>query len=179
MEVFTKRCPDCRSSKNRIVRTYETQQNGTRALYQCQACECQFSETKHTFLERIRTPLSEIWRVLNARTDGMGLNAAVRTFDDAKNTILTWERTCAALQEVFVLYALLHRFAHHVLEGDDAYTKVGKTVPPSESEGWTIALMDRASRFFWELDCGKRKERLFQRAIDRLAQVIEQTGDVT
>lgn len=179
MELFTKRCPDCRSPKNRIVRTYETQQNGTRALYQCEACGCHFSETKDTFLEGIRTPLSEIWRVLKARTDGMGLNAAVRTFEYAKNTILSWERKFAALQEVLVLYALLHRFVQQVIEGDEAYTKVGKTVPPSDSEGWTIALMDRASRFLWELDCGKREERLFQQAIDRLAQVIEQTGDVT
>lgn len=66
-----------------------------------------------------------------------------------------------------------------VIEGDEAYTKVGKTVPPSDSEGWTIALMDRASRVLWELDCGTREESLFQQAIDRLAQVIEQTGDVT
>lgn len=96
MELFTKRCPDCRSSENQIVRTYETQQNGTRALLKCEACGGHFSETTDTFLEGLRTPLSEIWRVLKARTDGMGLNAAVRTFDSAKKTILNWERRFAA-----------------------------------------------------------------------------------
>lgn len=179
MELFTKRCPDCQSPENRIVRTYETQQNGTRALYTCEACGCLFSETKNTFLEGIRTPFSDIWRVLKARTDGLGLNAAVRTFDYAKNTILSWEQKFAALHEVLVLYALLHSFVQQVIEGDEAYTKVGKTVPPSESEGWTIALMDRASRFLWELDCGKREESLFRQAIERLVEVIEQSDDVT
>ncbi len=74
MELFTKRCPDCQSRENRIVRTYETQHNGTRALYQCEACDCHFSEIKNTFLEGIRIPLSEIWRVLKARIDGLGLS---------------------------------------------------------------------------------------------------------
>ncbi|MCP4403459.1 MAG: hypothetical protein GY801_39895 [bacterium] len=100
MELFTKRCPDCHSPEHRMVRTYETQQNGTRALYHCEACGCQFSETKNTVLEGIRTPLSDVWRVLKARTDGLGLNAAVRTFEYAKNTILGWERKCAALPDV-------------------------------------------------------------------------------
>ncbi len=93
--------------------------------------------------------------MLKARTDGLGLNAAVRTFDSAKHTMLSWERTCAVLHEVLVLYALLHSVVQQVIEGDEAYTNVGKTVPPSESEGWTGALMDRTSRFLWELDCGK------------------------
>ncbi len=66
-----------------------------------------------------------------------------------------------------------------VIEGDEAYTKVGKNVPPEESLGWTIALQDRASRFLWELDCGKREQSLFQRAIETLCDVIEQTGDVS
>ncbi len=100
MELLTKRCPDCQSPKNRIVRTYETKHNGTRILYQCEACGCHFSETQNTFLEGICTPLNEMWRVLKARTDGMGLNAAVRTFEYAKNTILSWERKFATLHDV-------------------------------------------------------------------------------
>ncbi|MCP4400011.1 MAG: hypothetical protein GY801_22225 [bacterium] len=89
MKLFTKRCPLCQSSHNHIIQTYETQHYGTRALYQCDACEHVFSETTSTFLEKLRTPLSEIWQVLNARTDGLGLNAAVRTFGYAKNSIFT------------------------------------------------------------------------------------------
>lgn len=39
------------------------------------------------------------------------------------------------------------KFMLRYLEGDELYTKVGQNKPPSESEGWTIVLMDRASRF--------------------------------
>ncbi len=56
---------------------------------------------------------------------------------------------------------------------------MGKNVPPDESLGWTIALQDRASRFLWELDCGKREQSLFQQAIATLCDVIAQTGDVS
>ncbi len=35
------------------------------------------------------------------------------------------------------------------------------------------------SRFLWELDCGKREERVFRQAIERLVEVREQTDDVT
>jgi hypothetical protein len=34
-----------------------------------------------------------------------------------------------------------------MIEGDEAYTKVYKNVPQEESEGWTITLMERATRF--------------------------------
>lgn len=39
--------------------------------------------------------------------------------------------------------------------------------------------MDRASRFIWELQCGERDTELFKQAIATLAQVIEQTDDLT
>ena len=59
------------------------------------------------------------------------------------------------------------------------YTKVDKNKPPAESEGWTIVLMERSSRFLWELSCGTKETKLFQRAIETLAQVIEQTEDLS
>jgi len=68
-----------------------------------------FSETKHTLLEDLKTPLSVVWNVLNARTEGMGLNATVRTFGVAKNTVLDWVQRCADLQPVLFLYSLVHR----------------------------------------------------------------------
>src|SRR5216684_271041 len=37
-----------------------------------------------------------------------------------------------------------------VIEGDEAYAKVHQHVPPDQSLGWTILLMERASRFIWE-----------------------------
>ncbi len=109
----------------------------------------------------------------------MGLNAASRVFNTDKKTILNGERTFADLHQVLVVSARAHQFLQVVIEGDEAYTKVEKTVPPQESQGWTIALQDRASRFLWTLECGKRDAALFQQAIARLVQVIEQTDDVS
>ncbi len=103
-------------------------------------------------MEGLKTPVSVIWHVIKARTEGMGLNAAARTFDKAKNTILAWERKFVDLHRVLFLYALVHKFLESVIEGDEAYTKVQKNIPPDQSRGWTILLMDRASRFIWELD---------------------------
>ena len=51
-------------------------------------CPTYFSETKKTLLAGLKTPVSVIWQVLKARTEGMGLNAAARTFEKAKNTTL-------------------------------------------------------------------------------------------
>jgi len=61
------------------------------------------------------------------------------------------------------------------LEFKRAYTKIGKNTPAAESEGWTIVLMDRASRFIWEMHCGTKDEKLFLYAIETLSQVIEKT----
>src|SRR6266446_10950872 len=71
---------------------------------------------------------------------------------NVKNTMLAWERKFVALHQVLLLYAVVHEFLESVIEGDEAYTKVQKHVPPDQSRGWTILLMDRASRFIWALD---------------------------
>jgi len=52
-----------------------------------------------------------------------------------------------------------------IICGSELYTKVGENKPPSESEGWTIVLMDRASRFIWELSCGEIDPALFENAM--------------
>ena len=179
MEILQKRCSGCNSKNIKEYKKYTTQNHGERQLYQCEDCGTVFSETKQTFLEGLKTPLSKVWEVLEARTEGMGLNAAARVFHIAKNTIIAWEQKFASLHQVLLVYSLMHTFLQLVIEGDEAYTKVGKNVPPSESLGWTIALQERASRFLWELDCGKREESLFQQAIEILCEVIEQTEDVS
>jgi len=58
----------------------------------------------------VKTPASVIWQVVKARTEGMGLNAAARTFEKAKNTILAWERKFCDLYRVLFLYAVVHEF---------------------------------------------------------------------
>jgi hypothetical protein len=79
---------------------------------------------------------------------------------------------------VLFLYALVHEFLALVIEGDEAYTKVQKNVPPDQSRGWTILLMDRASRFMWALDGGKKDRTLFHKAIKTLDKIARQTHDL-
>ena len=54
-----------------------------------------------------------------------------------------------------------------------------KNVPPDESTGWTIVLMERAGRFIWELSCGKKDRSLFRKAVNTIEKLINQTGDLS
>src|SRR2546422_1025084 len=179
MELLRLKCPVCHSSDMKYHSPYTTKNHDGRVIYKCASCLDDFSETKKTLMEGVKTPVSVIWQVLKARTEGMGFNAAARTFEKAKNTILAWERKCLDLQQVLFLYALVHECLEGVIEGDEAYTKVQKNVPPDQSRGWTILLMDRASRFIWALDCGKKDRRLFQKAIKTLDKIARQTHDLS
>ena len=179
MELLRRKCPVCHSSDMTYHSFYTPKSQYGRVIYKCENCPAYFSETKNTLMEGLITPVSVIWQVLKARTEGMGLNAAARTFEKAKNTILAWERKFLDLHQVLFLYALVHEFLELVLEGDEVYTKVQKNVPPAQSLGWTILLMDRASRFIWALDCGKKDRRLFQKAIKTLEKIARQTHDLS
>jgi transposase-like protein len=179
MELLRLKCPVCHSADIQYHSPYNTKNHGSRVIYKCEHCPVYFSETNKTLLEGLKTPVSVIWQVLKARTEGMGLNAAARTFEKAKNTILAWERKLLDLQQVLFLYALVHEFLALVIEGDEAYTKVQKNVPPEQSPGWTILLMDRASRFIWELECGKKEKKLFKKAIKTLDKIARQTHDLS
>src|SRR6267378_25030 len=178
MELLRLKCPVCHSADIQYHSPYTTKNHGSRVMYKCAACPAYFSETKNTLMEGLKTPVSVIWHVIKARTEGLGLNAAARTFDKAKNTILAWERKFVDLHRVLLLYMLVHEILVVVIEGDEAYTKVHQNVPPDQSLGWTILLMDRASRFIWALDCGKKDRRLFQKAMKTLAKIARQTHDL-
>src|SRR5712664_939348 len=178
MELLRRKCPVCHSADIRYHSPYTTKNHGGRVIYKCNTCPAYISETKNTFLEGLKTPVSVIWHVIKARTEGMGFNAAARTFEKAKNTILAWERKFLDLHQVLFLYALVHEFLALVIEGDEAYTKVQKNVPPDQSSGWTILLLDRASRFIWEIECGKKDRKLFHKAIKSLDKIARQTHDL-
>jgi hypothetical protein len=179
MELLRLKCPGCHSSDIQYHSIYTIKNHGGRVIDKCDNCPTYFSETKNTLLEGLKTPVSVIWQVIKARTDGLGLNAAARTFDKAKNTILAWERKFVDLHRVLLLYTLVHEFLAVVIEGDEAYTKVHQNVPPDQSLGWTILLMDRASRFIWALDCGKKDRRLFKKAIKTLNKIVKHTNDLS
>jgi hypothetical protein len=77
------------------------------------------------------------------------------------------------------LFALTHQFLQQIIEGDELYTRVHKKVAPDASQGWTVVLMDRATRFLWDMHCGRKERKMFKKAMGLLCQVIEQTGDLT
>jgi len=139
----------------------------------CEECKASFSETKNSFLQGLKKPVSLIWFVINSRTEGNSLNATCRIFGIAKNTLLSWERKFTHLYHTLLLYSLAHNFIQLEIEGDEFYTKVAKNVPADQSSGWTVILMDRASRFIWESSCGKKDKALFENAIETLTNIIE------
>ena len=154
---------------------YETKNNGERTLYSCLDCGIWFSRTYGSPIAGLTTPLSEIIKVLKAHMEGMGLNATARTFEISKNTIINWEKRLGSLQNTLFLYALVHEFLQLIIEGDELYTKINRNTEPSESEGWTIVLLERTSRFIWTLQCGRKQRRLFLEAVVTLTDVFERS----
>jgi transposase-like protein len=179
MSLTQRCCAECNSANIKPHTGYTVGSGEQRYIYHCQDCGSYYSETKNTPLEGLKTPLSRITMILNAINDGMGINAACRTFHAGKPSINRWLVRLGGLKETLLLYTLCHKFIQQLVEGDELYTKVGENKPAFASEGWTIVLMDRASRFIWELECGPRETSLFERAMQTLSQVIEQTEDLT
>ena len=179
MALTKRHCPECNSENLKRHTTYTVSNGEQRAILHCQDCDTYFSETSNTPLAGLKTPVSRISTVLEAINDGMGLNAACRTFHVGKNSIKRWLSRLGGLKETLLLYALCHQFIQLLVEGDELYTKVGQNKPAYLSEGWTVVLMDRASRFIWELECGPRETQLFKQAMTTLAEVIERTDDLT
>ena len=180
MSLFDENCcPSCSSENIERHTSYTTKAGEVRHIYYCSDCPAYFSETKNTPLAGLRTPLSKIEQVIDALNDGMGINAATRTFKVAKNTIYSWLKRVADLRKVLMLYALSHKFQEQLVEGDELYTKVNQNKPADQSTGWTIVLMERASRFIWDIKCGQRDNHLFQSAMDSLRQVIDQSQELS
>jgi hypothetical protein len=109
----------------------------------------------------------------------MALNAICRTSGVAKNSVLTWERRFSGIKQTLLTYALVHQFLQMIIEGDELYTKVHNNVPADESRGWTIVLMDRASRFIWVMQCGRKDRKLFRNALRTLCKLIKKTQDLS
>jgi transposase-like protein len=179
MDLFSHPCPCCGNNEIRPHTRYKTQAYGDRTIYHCLECDSYFSETFATPISGLTTPLSRIITILKARSEGMSLNATSRAHKVSKKSVIDWERRLGGLKPTLMLYSLLHQFIHQEIEGDELYTKVDKNKPPSDSQGWTIVLMERGSRFLWELHCGRKDQQLFNQALACLAQVIEQTDSLS
>ena len=174
MDLFSHPCPCCASNEVYPHTRYTTQGHGQRTIYHCPRCDIYFSETFATPIAGLKTPLSRIITILKARSDGMSLNATARTFSVSKKSVIDWERRLggAKTNPLCSMPCSMSLFTPEI-EGDELYTKVEQNVTPSASEGWTIVLMERASRFLWELHCGRKNQQLFEKALSCLAEVIK------
>ena len=179
MDLFSQACPCCNQAKVDVRTKYTTQHHGTSSNLSRRDCDIYFSDTFATPMAGLRTPLSRMIEILKARTEGQGLNATARVFGASKKSILDWEWRLSALKPTLTLYGLCHQFLGQVIEGDELYTKVHHNTDASASEGWTLVLMERSSRFLWELNCGPKDQSLFQEALALLCHVIQQTEDLT
>ena len=179
MDISSYPCPCCMQDEVNHHVSYMTRSYGLRSILHCCRCDIYYSETFATPIAGLRTPLSRIIEVLKSRTEGMSLNGTARTFSVSKKSIIAWERRLSGIKPTLMLYALLHQFVHQEIEGDELYTKVEKNRAPSDSQGWTIVLMERSSRFLWELNCGRKNKQLFHAALNVLAKVIERTESLS
>ena len=102
MSLTERQCPECNSLDYKPHTTYTVGSGEQRKIYYCQ-CGNYFSETKNTPLEGLKTPLSRVSTVLEAINDGLGLNAACRTFHVGKNSIKRWLKRLGGLKETLLL----------------------------------------------------------------------------
>ena len=172
-------CPICRSSNLTAIKCYHTEFNGSRQLHRCRDCDAAFSETRGTPMAHLKSPISKVASVLRVRSEGLGMRATGRVFGMHKNTVMEWESKFAKQKDSLMLYALCHEFISLTFEGDELYTVVRERGDPSDSEGWTAVVMDRASRFIVEQRCGKKDAEMFDAVMNTVAAYIEKSQEVT
>jgi hypothetical protein len=78
------RCPSCNGKSIEAQRTYTMQCGAPRTLYHCAPWARSFSETRHTPLAQLKTPIALVVQGLSALTEGVGLNAATRLYGGAQ-----------------------------------------------------------------------------------------------
>ena len=172
-------CPACGSRDTTGHGYYETVHNGTRSLRACTACGEVFSETTGTPMHGIKTPISKVAAALRLRGAGMGLRATARILGTHKHTIAEWEHRFGGMKPTLMLYGLCQTFIQLTLEGDEIYTVVGQRVHPADSTGWTAVILERASRFLVDQQCGGKDATLFKKVMESVAAYVKRTQDTT
>jgi transposase-like protein len=80
-------------------RTYTIKSGTPRTMYHCSSCIRTFSETSHTPLAQLKTPIAVIVQVLSALTEGVGINAATRLYGVSKNSIYRWQERLSGVKK--------------------------------------------------------------------------------
>ena len=99
MTLTQRRCPYCAGKNVVEQRIYTIQCGAPRTMYQCSSCERAFSETSHTPLAHLKTPIALVVQVLAALTEGVGINAATRLYGVSKNSIYRWQERLSGLKK--------------------------------------------------------------------------------
>jgi transposase-like protein len=172
-------CPACNSGNIAGHGRYETVHNGTRRLHGCGACGAVFSETAGTAMHGIKTPIGKVAAALRLRGEGMGLRATARILGTHKNTIAEWETRFGGMKPTLMLYGLCQTFIRLTFEGDEVYTVVGQRTDPADSTGWTAIILEWASRFLADQQCGRNDATLFKKVMKSVAAQVRRTRDTT
>src|SRR2546421_12644062 len=90
MALLQIKCPTCQSAVLQSHTTSATQHHGRRIMYKCASCLDYFSETKKTLMAGVKTPVSVIWQVVKARTEGMGWGSMLPLAPLRKPRIRSW-----------------------------------------------------------------------------------------
>ena len=98
MTLTQRRCPYCDGKNVEQQRTYTIKSGTPRTMYHCASCLRTFSETRHTPLAQLKTPIALVVQVLAALTEGVGINAATRLYGVSKNSIYRWQERLSGLK---------------------------------------------------------------------------------
>jgi transposase-like protein len=99
MTLFPRRYPYCNGKSIEAQRIYTIQCGEPRTLYHCAPCARSFSETRHTPIAQLKTPIALVVQVLAALTEGVGINAATRLYGVSKNSIYRWQERLSGLKK--------------------------------------------------------------------------------
>ncbi len=99
MTLTQRRCPYCHGKSLEVQRTYTIQCGAPRTLYHCAPCARSFSETCHTAIAQLKTPIAFVVQVLAALTEGVGINAATRLYSVSKNSIYRWQERLSGVKK--------------------------------------------------------------------------------
>jgi len=99
MTLTRMRCPYCDGKNVEAQRTYTIHCGAPRTLYYCASCVRTFSETCHTPIAPLKTPIALVVEVLAALTEGVGINAATRLYGVSKNSIYRWQERLSGLKK--------------------------------------------------------------------------------
>ena len=99
MTLTHRRCPYCDGKNVEQQRTYTIKSGTSRTMYHCAPCARSFSETHHTPIAQLKTPIALVVQVLSALTEGVGINAATRLYGVSKNSIYRWQERLSGLKK--------------------------------------------------------------------------------